>query len=119
MTMRDKAGFTFWELLLAAGITLVAIAALLLALTYCIFLNEFNNNLITAANDAQYVLEQIRASPYEQIAAYSPPVFNNLENENVSVSKSLGTRIAEVAVNVSWTQRRRQENFRLSTRIAK
>lgn len=112
-------GFTLLELLTAAAILVVVISGLLLTFVYCTVLNESNNNLVKATNDAQYVLEQIKGLPYEEISSYTPPVFGNLENESVTVSRTIGSTISEITVNVSWNERNGQKNFLLSTRIAK
>lgn len=111
-------GFTLSELMIAAAILLIAVLGLLAAFINCMLLNESNNNLVTAVNDAQYILEQLKGLSYSEIAAYTPPVLNNLSNETISLSRSIGTRIAEVTVGVSWTERQRSRNFQLSTRIA-
>lgn len=115
--MKEKA-FTLSELMIATAILVVAIAGLLLLFIHCMFLNEANNNLVTAVNDAQYVLEQIKVLPYSSIAAYTPPSFNNLSQEAITISCSVGVSIAEVTVNVNWQERLKNRNFQLSTRIA-
>lgn len=118
--MRKKnRGFTLPELLLAMAILLGAVLGLLTTFIYCVLLNESNNNLVVAANDAQYVLEQIKGLNYNDIDDYLPPTFNNLNNETVTLSRSIGSQIAEVTVDVNWTERQRQRSFQLTTRIAK
>ncbi len=112
-------GFTLLELLTAAAILLVVISGLLLTFVYCIVLNESNNNLAKATNDAQYVLEQIKSLPYEEISSYTPPAFNNLQNETIILNRTIGTTISQITVNVRWNERNAQKNFSLSTRIAK
>lgn len=116
-------GFTLSELMLAAAILLIAISGLLVAFIGCILLNESNNNLVIAVDDAQYVLEQIRNSAYSEISNFinnfNPSQFSNLNNETITFpNPNIGARIAEVNVNVSWTERQGQRNFQLSTRIA-
>jgi len=112
-------GLTLIELMIATGILVVVLSGLLLTFISCILLNESNNNLVIAVNDAQYVLEQIKGLAYSEIGNYTVPQFNNLANETVTLTRSIGTRIAEVAVDVSWIERQRQRNFQLSTRIAR
>ncbi len=115
------AGFTLAELLLAAAILLIAISASLAAFVNCLLLNESNNNRVIAANDAQYVLEQIKGVDYDDIDIYAHPEFTNLSNETVSVS-GLTTEIVsglkEIGVTISWTERGKNRSFTLSTRIA-
>jgi prepilin-type N-terminal cleavage/methylation domain-containing protein len=115
--INDK-GFNLVELMIASGILLIVLSGLMVTFVYGILLNESNNNLVIATNDAQYVLEQIKGLAYSAISSYPAPTFYNLNNETITLSRSIGTRIAEVTVDVSWTERQRQRSFRLSTRIA-
>lgn len=122
--MKRKRGFTLLEVMVAAGILVIVISGLLFTLVNCLLLNESNNNMVIAANDAQYVLEQIKGLAYNNIAnfiaTYNPSTFINLQSETVSFpSYSIGATIAEVTVNVAWTERNRNRNFQLSTAIAK
>jgi len=122
MKFSDK-GFTLAELMIAMGILLIAISGLLSTFVYCILLNESNNNLVIAANDAQYVLEQIKAKTYDDIDdfinTFNPNEFSNLNNEAITFpDTTIGVSIATIIVNVKWTERQRERNFRLSTRVA-
>lgn len=113
-------GFTLSELMLSAAILLIAILGLLTVFINCIFLNESNGNQITAVNDAQFVLEQIKSLSYADIPSYTPPELNNLNNETITVTRSYpSTRLTEVAVNVKWEERNREKNLQLSTCIAR
>lgn len=123
MRISDK-GFTLLELMIAAGILLIAILGLLTAFIHCIFLSESNKNLVTAVTDAQYVLEQIKSLPYSEISNFinnfNPSQFSNLDNEAITFpNPDIGGNIAEVTVNVSWIERQRNRSFELSTRIAR
>jgi len=115
-------GFTLAELMLATAILLVAILSLLTLLINCMFLNESNNNLATAANDAQFVLEQIKGLPYANITSgYSPPNFT-ISNQTVTpgiTTSDITADLKEVKVDVNWTERQRSRSFSLSTRIAR
>jgi lipopolysaccharide export system protein LptC len=118
------ARFTLSELMLASAILLVAILGLVSLLMNCIFINEFNNHLVTAVNDAQYVLEQIKNLSYNQIGYYTsnfdPSHFSNLKQEEITFpTVNLGTDITEVKVKVRWTERGHDTNTELSTLIAK
>lgn len=122
MKLWDK-GFTLLELMIAAAILLIAIVGLLFAFVNCILMNESNNNLVIAANDAQYVLEQIKARTYEDIDdfinTFNPSEFSNLNNEEITFpDTTIGASIATIIVNVRWTERQRERNFRLSTYVA-
>lgn len=115
---RNK-GLTLLELMVAAAILLLVISGSLLTFLHCMFLNETGNNLVTAVNDAQYVLEQIKAIPYSDIASYTPPTFNNLSNESITLNRTIGSSISKITVNVNWQERQKPRVFSISTFIAK
>jgi len=118
---RSCSGFTLLELLFTSLILLITISGLFFAFISCAFLNESNNDLVVAANDAQYVLEQVKALNFSSIDTYVPPVFTNLSGENIPALTvtNISSRVKQVTVNVNWTdRRRRQRSFSLSTRIA-
>lgn len=121
LSLKNIRGFTLSELMIASAILLVAILGLLAVLINCLFLNEANNNLIIAVNDAQYVLEQIKCLAYSDIAAYAPPEFINLNSETISLTRNYIdlNKLVEVTVDVNWVERQRNKNFQLSTRIAR
>jgi prepilin-type N-terminal cleavage/methylation domain-containing protein len=114
-------GFTLLELLITLAILLLVSTGLLLGFISCIFLNETNTSLIIAANDAQFVLEQLKSSPYDQINNYTVPLSFNytLNNETINLTRQVGTRLANITVEVDWNERTRPRNFQISTRIAK
>lgn len=117
--MNKRRGFTLSELLLSMAILAIAISGLLALSVSSLLLNESNKNLVTAVNDAEYTLEQIKELDYSLISSYTPLTFNNLTSENVTVSVSAGTKITGVTVNVAWTERQRQRDISLSTYIAR
>ncbi len=107
------------ELLIAAGVVLIAVAGVLYSLVNAQLLNESNSHLVTAASDAQTVLEDIKALSYSQIASYAAPTFTNLPGETVALSRSIGAKLADIIVTVSWNEHGRNRNYVLKTRIAK
>jgi len=119
--MKAKNAFTLSELMLATAILVLVAAGLLAAFVGCLILNETNNNLVIAVNDAQYVLEQIKGLDYNNIDAYTPPTFTHLNNESIPdpTVTEITSGIKEVTVNVNWTERANNRNFSLSTRIAR
>jgi len=116
---KTQKSFTLVEMLMATGILLLALGAILMAVVSCIVLNENNNSNVIAANDATYVLEQIKGLDYTNIAGYAAPVLTNLSGETITLTRNIGSSIAEVTVNVNWSERGRSKNFQLATRIAK
>ncbi|MFH0791519.1 MAG: prepilin-type N-terminal cleavage/methylation domain-containing protein [Candidatus Omnitrophota bacterium] len=121
LSLKNIRGFTLSELMIASAILLIAILGLLAVLINCMILNDANNNLVIAVNDAQYVLEQIKGLAYADIAAYIAPVFSNLNSETISLTRNYIdlNRLVEVIVDVNWVERQRNKNFQLSTRIAR
>jgi len=121
MAQRNKKGFTLLELMVSTAILLVALVGLLSTFVYSLLINETSHNFVVAANDAQYVLEQIESLPtFDLIDTYSPPQFDNLENETVAnpIVTLIRSGLKEVTVNVSWTEKGRAKTFSLSTRFA-
>ncbi len=134
--MRDKdlfkrkknKGFTLVELMFAVSILLVSILALLSGFFGALFLNNSSNNLTTAVNDAQYVLEQIKGLNYTNCiqnnftgGCYTLPVFTNLPGEEVSLSPApvIGSNISKITVKISWQDKQKTRSFSLATYIAK
>lgn len=119
MEKNTKKGFTLLELMVTVGLLVFAIAGIFSSFIGAVLLNDANANLVKAANDAQYVLEQIKGVAYSQLSSYTAPVLANLENENITVQKNIAWRIAEVTAHVSWTEHNRNRSFSLTTRIAR
>lgn len=117
--MKKKKNFTLIELMVSCSILVFVGAALLLCFVRFILLNQSNSNLVTAIGDAQSILEDIRALDYGDISSYSPSTFANLNQEDITVARTIGTRISEVTVNVSWMENQRQKSYSLSTRFAR
>ena len=124
MTKLSGRGFTLSELMIASAIILIAILGLFTAIINCILLNESNNNLVMAVNDAQYVLEQIKGLAYDNIndfiTVFDQSQFRDLNNQSITFPNTvIGTSIANITVEVNWDERQRQRNFTLSTRVAR
>jgi len=121
---KNSHGFTLIELLVAMTILAFTISALLLAFVDCQLLNESNNNLVIATNDAQYVLEEIRSTGYTAmhnfIDNFDPLYFNNLRNERITFpGHNVGANIADITVRVEWVERGRNRNVSLSTQFSR
>jgi len=123
--MKNRRGFTLSELMIAVLILVIAIAALLATYVTCLFMNEANNNLVTAVNDVQYVLEEIKSLAYANIEGYVPVQaqvthLRPEQNEVIQVSHTHPrANIIEVTVTATWQERNgRQSNFSLTTRFS-
>lgn len=105
------------------AILLVTIIAALSSTIGSVFLNESSRNLVTASNDAQYVLEQIKAQSFNDIPAYvsgfSSTKFNNLPQETVTFPGPVYTaNLDTITVNIAWNERNAARTFSITTRFA-
>ena len=121
--LRDK-GISLAEILVAVAILALVITGVLSTAITCLISNKRNNHLVKAANDAQYVLEQIKGLPYSAIASYTVPAFTNLRNESVAITRGVGTYIADITVTVQWKegdceQPQCYRSYQVATRVAK
>jgi len=119
------------EIMITVMVLLIALGSLLFTFTQCLMLNEVNNNLVIAFNDAQVILEQLRGQAFEDVsvscAAYDPnplAIFNNLAGEAVTCTPTylpIGAPVSnllQVDVRIDWTERQRPRNVILSTSFA-
>jgi len=116
---RLKNGFSLLELLIAVVILTAVVTGTILTIINCLMLNETNSNIVSASNDAQYVLEQMKALSYGDLSGYTAPTLNNLQNENITLNTSIGATVSNITVTVSWQERQSNRSFSLSTYIAK
>jgi prepilin-type N-terminal cleavage/methylation domain-containing protein len=117
--MLNKRGFSLLELMIGVAIILIVLVGSLLAFVQLMLLNESSRNLVIAANDAQYILEQMKNEAFEDLEGYIAPAFNNLNPEVVTLTKNIGSNIATITVDISWQERKDARNFSLSTCFAK
>jgi prepilin-type N-terminal cleavage/methylation domain-containing protein len=119
MIRSKQKGFTLIELMFGVAIALFTIAGALISFVYLAALNNASCNLVIAANDAQYVLEEMKALTYSQLSGYTSTQVHNLNNENIILGKNIGSILATVTVTVNWTENNNAKNFSLSTCFAK
>ncbi len=128
MTKCNKKAFSLSELMIATGILSIAVTGLLGLLVSSIILTQTNNNTFIAANDAQYVLEEIKTSlsngvlTYSSLDSYNPSALGlaNLTDETITLDPAVSevvNGVKEVTVRVEWTERGGSRNFSLSTQI--
>lgn len=123
-----RKGFTLPELLLAAAILAFVLCGLLVLFINCVFLNEANRNSTVALSHAQYVMEDIKNTNFYSIktkidngdwdwatAGITARGLNPLPNESIDTSRGSTDNPLEVAVTVTW-QDRRQRNRQAALR---
>ncbi len=113
---RNTRGFTLPEMLLTALILSYSLSMVLAAFTNSVALNQSSRSLATAVTHAQYVLEEIRNTSFNNIA---PAIANGswtwntatvtargltaLNNEAITTTSS-GANPLDVSVTVSWNE---------------
>lgn len=128
---KNKKGFTLIELMVAVLITVVVIISSLFCYIQLMLLAEASVNLTLAVNDAQLVLEQLKATAYADIGSYVLPttiqfpdgtnvnVLQNLPEETITLTRSVTGDLATISVNVSWVERGQARSHVLYTCINK
>ncbi len=124
LTWQKNKGFSLIEMMFGVLILVIGFVGVHQVLTTCMLLNVRNSSLTIAANDAQYVMEQIKALDYDTCIAtnfsggcYTLPVFTNLTNETVTCDNiASGTKMRQVTVKIEWEGRSgQQEEYALAT----
>jgi len=118
-----RGGFSLIELMFGVSILLVTIIAALSATINSMFLSESTRNLVTASNDAQYVLEQIKSQSFSNIPTYisgfPSTKFNNLSGETVTFPSPVYTsNLDTLTVNITWNERNAARAFSITTCLA-
>lgn len=124
MIRSKRKGYSLIELMFGVAILLIPITVSLLSFVNCILLNESSRNIVTAANDAQYALEQIKAQKnfaniQNFILGYPATTFTNLINERITFPNPVYTSTLDtIAVQISWNERNVTKTFSITARFA-
>ena len=117
-----KKGFTLIEAMFGVFILVIGLVGAQQGIIACMLLNVSNNNLTVAANDAQYVMEQIKDLDYDTCIAqdfsngcYTFPTFNNLMDEAVTHANVAVGTMRQVTITIQWTERQGQKEYSLAT----
>ena len=115
-TSKAKKSFTLTELLLTAGLIVFALSSLLLFFLGNIFLNEANRYLTVAVTHAQYVMEEIKNTNFNNVeskinngdwdwrpSAIESQGCNALSNETIDPGVT-GTGLLDITVTVKWQE---------------
>jgi prepilin-type N-terminal cleavage/methylation domain-containing protein len=115
MKKSPRGGFTLAELLLSVMILAVAMTQVMIIFMNCASSNENSRNLSVAMGHAEFVLEDIRSTPFSDIAiniangqwtyasasAVTAAGLSALKNETITTASS-GTNPLNVTVTVNW-----------------
>ncbi len=104
--------------MLAAGILIFAIAALLTSFMYSTLQGRANSNTAVAVTDCQYVMEKIKDTAYADISGYTDTNFTSLTNESVSVGVTTSGTSKLITANLTWTEGGRRKNYELTTQVS-
>ena len=105
--VKNTAGMTMPELLLAAALLSIVLVGLLLSYAMCLGLDQLSRNSTRALYAAQARLEEIKSTPYDHIkgmyhtTTFSPP---SLDGMGVSYVDDSDPRLLLVTVTVCWRQ---------------
>lgn len=112
--MKDKnsrvLGFTLLELMVAAGLVIVALSGLLAVFAHMITLNENSRNLTLAMAACQDKMEEIRDAAFSSISSYNgshfdPQGFSASQAEGAVHVNNSNPSLLQVQVSVSWKTR--------------
>lgn len=133
MKNKSVAGVTLSELMIATLILAFVLIGILSLFINCMLLNESNRNLTIAASHAQYILEEIRSTNFDQIETKinnSDWDLNETEiktapyNLTALDSEAIDTNVIQtgdplgISVTVNWSDRgQRQRSTELQTFI--
>ena len=104
-----KRGFTFFELLIALLIFLVAVGGLVAAQEGCLTLAEGARNLTVAMNAVRQKTEEIRNAAFPNVAAYNGQTFTmagwGVQHMGVVRVDTTDPALVQIFVSVSWRQK--------------
>jgi len=109
--MRDYKGFTLLEMMIAAGILVVALVGLLAMFTGLTSMNERSENLTMAVTACQDKLEEIRRSNFTAVTVtynntrFDPAGFQAADAEGVIYVDNTNPDLLSILVSVSWRER--------------
>lgn len=109
MKIRDKKGFSLVEVILATAILAFALVGILGTYVTCLVLITTSQNVNSATNAAQGIIEEIRSTPFPQIIdSYNGLVFTvNDINGSVGVvyvDDTIDPEFLDITVSVCWRQ---------------
>ena len=107
-SLNNREGFSLLELLVGSGLLLVTIAGVLVSYLRCIELAEISKNSSIALQAARSKMEQVTATPFDQIVTnFNNIPFNiaGLNGKGVSYVNNSNPVLLRVTVSVCWRQK--------------
>ena len=107
MKKGDLRGFSLVELMIAAGIFLIAFVGILVSYMACLELNQISKNTSIAVHASKARLEAIKNTAFSQIkATYNNVTFTaaGLNGIGVSYVDDSNPRLIKITVSFSWKQ---------------
>lgn len=105
----SKRGFSLIEIIIATGILVFALCAILAAYISCYVLSATSKNINIASNATLGLMEEIRDTPFTQISnTYNGLTFvlNDIpQSRGVVYVDSANPELLEVTVSVCWQER--------------
>jgi Tfp pilus assembly protein PilV len=111
-------GLTLVEVMVSIGILLAGVVGALGAVVSLTVLTNASALLSTAAAEAQYEMEQIRALPFGSVVSYVETGTRLPGESKAVVVSTIGVNLKQVTVTVSWTESGASRNYVLTTLIA-
>jgi len=106
--LRQKSGFTLFELVIAVAILVVAITGILATFAKFIALNEDARSLTIALTSCQDKMEEIRNSNFDTVFAnydatsFNPDGFTLNEAKGAIYVNNANPELLEIYMSVSW-----------------
>ena len=106
--LRQKSGFTLFELVIAVAILVVAITGILATFAKFIALNEDARSLTIALTSCQDKMEEIRNSNFDTVFAnyngtsFNPDGFTLNEAKGAIYVDNTNPKLLEIYMSVSW-----------------
>lgn len=111
------AGETLVEVLIGSGLLAVLFVSLFSAFESILAMNRLSSDLTLATIDAERVISELEATPFDLLRDYAPPTLDNLPDQTVEVAVTTEDGAAipggdplppvvRVGVTIAWTDRR-------------
>lgn len=116
--MRNRSGFTLLEVLIATVIFTIGVTAIIWAFNAGMFASADVENVDLALNIAQAKMEEVKNTPFANLADSGPTADANFPRFSTTVNVAEGQNPKQVDVTVNWDVKGGSTGFTLTTLIA-